>query len=232
MLSNLPARHALSWLMADDFPVATEEVSGTLWKGSAKRTFYKGVELGSSAWEFKPLSLLIGQVEYAVDLSDKEQKLSGHTALNIITGGVIFSDFRGSIETAIIPPLIGQTFVQLDGKLDIDIQQLRVSHQRLTEALGSLRWNDALVLKPVKSNLGSLQFNLSGDERMLVTNIKDIAGPFKVDAVVELEPDGKYRIHGKIKQSGTIDQGLVGLLQNIGRPLADGSTQIDYSGQL
>lgn len=232
MLADLPAQQALYWLASDDFPIVTDGISGTLWNGNARRTSYNHIELGASAWKFKPLSLLIGQIEYEVDLSGKNQELSGHTALNILTGGYILTDLKGSMETANIPTLIGKPYVQVDGKLDIDIQQIQISRQQVSAVLGSLLWNDAMLLKPIKSKLGSLQFNLSSDDQMLKTNIKNIAGPFQVDGVVELQPDGTYRIHGKVKQTGTTDPGLISLLNNIGRPLADGSTQIDYSGQL
>ncbi|MEN8178068.1 MAG: type II secretion system protein N [Pseudomonadota bacterium] len=231
-LAYLPAKHALYWLTPEDFPVVADDAQGTLWKGSATQTFYRDIELGSSAWAFRPLSLLIGQINYQIDLSDNKQKISGDAARNFITGEYVVSALKGSIEATNIPSLIGQPFVHLDGHLDIDIKRIKVLNQQVTAASGRLRWDDAIIQKPVRTKLGSLQFDLSGDETMLKTHIKDIAGPLKVDGVVELLPDGNYRINGKVKQTDSSDQGLVSLLQNIGRPLADGSTQIEYSGQL
>ena len=231
-LAYLPAQHAFNWLLPDGSPIVMKSVSGTLWNGSAKRTFYDGMEFGSLTWAFNPLSLLLGQINYEFDLSEYERRLAGDAGLNIFTGGYIVSDLKGAIESTKIPSLIGQSYVRLRGNLELDIQRLHVANKQLKSASGSLRWEDAVIQKPIYSKLGSLQFFLSGDDDMLEAKIKDIAGPFKVDGVLELYPDGKYRINGIVKPSQNAEQGLVSLLNNAGRPLADGSTQIDYSGQI
>ena len=231
-LAYFPAQQAFYWLAADDSSVLLDDVSGTIWKGSAQRAFYNNIELGSATWDFEPLSLLIGRISYEIDLADKNHHLKGDTALNILTGGYIFSNLKGTIETAKIPTLIGQPYAQLDGSLELDIEWLQVSDQQVSSASGRFHWKDAIIRKPINIKLGSLEFNLTGDEKILRTTIKDTAGLSKLEGVMELYPDGKYRINGKLKPSGTADPGLVSLLQNIGRPLTDGSTQIDFTGQL
>ena len=232
LLFYLPANQAFSWLIPENFPLITTDVHGTLWQGHATDTFYQGVELGSADWSFRPLTLPLGQLSYEISLSDGSQQIKGDAGFNLITGTYEVSDLNGRIRAAKIPALIGQPYLQLSGDLDVDIRQIDISNLWLSSANGVVRWNNASIRKPVETQLGNLQFELSGDESLLKTQIKDISGPLKVDTVVELQPDLSYRIKGKIKQSGSSDQGLIGLLRNMGRALADGSTQIDYSGQL
>ncbi|MDJ0807230.1 MAG: type II secretion system protein N [Gammaproteobacteria bacterium] len=232
MLAYLPARHALFWLIPDDLPVAVDDARGTLWKGSANQVFYRDIAVGASTWIFKPFALLLGQVGYTIDLASDGQMRHGDAAFSLLTGDTVLSGLQGSIGAAYLPSILDQPYIQLAGDLKFDIQHLRVSDHQVSEALGSLHWQDAVILKPVKTELGSLQFDLSGDETLLTTRVKDLDGPVKIDGIVELFPDGRYRINGKVNQTGSTEQGLIGLLKNIGRPQADGSTRIEYSGQL
>jgi hypothetical protein len=231
-LAYLPAQQAMAWLMPENSPIEIGGTQGTLWKGSAKRTLYQGVELGSSDWRFMPTSLLLGRLKYAIDLEDKNQKIHADAALNLLNGDYLLSNLKGSITAASLASVIGQPFVDLGGTLDIDIELMQFSNRQISAAMGSLRWMDAEINKPIQSMLGNLQFELSGDENLVQTQINDIDGPLAVDGVVELLPDGRYRINGQVKPRNGSDPGLVNLLRNIGRAESDGGTRIEYSGQL
>jgi hypothetical protein len=89
-----------------------------------------------------------------------------------------------------------------------------------------------MLLSPTKADLGDLQFNIIGNDDLVTLQVKDIEGPIKLAGSLELKPDGSYQIQGNIKQNGSSAGGFVSMLKNIGRALPDGSTRIDYRGQL
>jgi len=62
--------------------------------------------------------------------------------------------------------------------------------------------------------------------------VKDLGGPIKVDGEINLTADNQYRVVGKVKPTDSTDSGLANTLRSIGRPAADGTIQINYSGQL
>jgi len=231
-LAYLPAQHALYWFAPEDSPLLLNDVSGTVWHGSAQQSFYNGTQLGSADWSFTPLPLLLGRVGYEIDISDKNKHLTGHATLNILTGGYLFSNLAGSMEASILPALIGQPFIGLNGSLDVEVQSIQVTNQQLSSISGRLRWKDATIRKPINLKLGGLEFTLSDTDNRLKTTFKDIGGPTRMEGVIELDPDGKYRFNAKVKPSANSDPGLVTVLKNAGRPLTDGSTQLDYTGQL
>jgi hypothetical protein len=109
---------------------------------------------------------------------------------------------------------------------------LQISHRQIVSALGEIHWLDAGVERPVRADIGNLQFNLSGDEQAFKSTIKELDGPLQVNGEFSLLPNGSYHLQGKIKGNNGADQGLISLLQSIGRTLNDGSIQIDYAGQL
>lgn len=232
LIANLPAGYAIDWLESGNPAISIRGSAGTVWKGKAGEAIYNTTPLGSVKWRFTPLGLLRGQLKYRLELNDSEQNLTGFAAVNIITGQYLLSELQGRISAEIISSLVGQSTVQTRGDVDVDIEKLGVSQQKITSALGNIRWLDAAVQSPINVELGSLQFNLTSDASSVRTRVKDLAGPLKVDGEIVLSPDMTYRIQGKIKPASTSDTGLANMLRSIGRPGAEGSTLIDYSGQL
>ena len=232
LLLQFPAQHALSHLAPEDFPLSAGGISGTIWKGSAKQAFFNGQALGSTDWQFLPLSLVIGQAEYEFGLTDKNEQLHGQVALSILSGGVTLSGLKGAIGAQKLAGLIEQPALRLRGILDLNIRELRLSEQGLTRANGTVRWSHAMVTSPIQADLGELQFNITGDDDLVTLQVEDIDGPVKLAGNLKLKPDGSYQIQGNIKQNAPNAGGFGNILQNIGRILPDGSTQIDYQGQL
>lgn len=230
--ANLPADYAIDWLESGNPAISIRGSAGTVWKGEAEEASFNTTPLGSVKWRFTPLGLLGGQLKYRLELSDPGQNLTGFAAMNIITGQYLLSGLQGRISAEIIPSLVGQSSVQTRGNVEVDIEKLGFSQQKITSALGNIRWIDATVQSPINVELGNLQFNLTSDASSVKTTIKDLAGPLKVDGEIVLSPDMTYRIQGKIKPASTSDTGLANMLRSIGRPGAEGSTLIDYSGQL
>lgn len=230
--ANLPAHYAIDWVESSNPAISIRGSTGTVWHGKAGEASFNSTPLGSVKWRFTPLGLLRGQLKYRLELSDSGQNLTGFASMNIITGQYLLSGLQGRISAEIIPSLVGQSYLQTRGNVDVDIEKLGFSQHKITSALGNIRWIDATVQSPINLELGNLQFNLSSDASTVRTTVKDLAGPLKVDGEIVVSPDMTYRIQGKIKPASTSDTGWVNMLRSIGRPGAEGSTLIDYSGQL
>jgi len=231
VVANLPAQQALHWLGDTTLPVTASGVSGTIWSGKARQSRYLQFDLGAVSWQFNPLSLLQGKFQYQLEFRKPGEQLTGRAAIKL-GGRYQLMGINGLVGVEQISRLIGQPYIEAVGKLEINLQRLEFTKGQLYETEGIVRWLDAGIRNPIKAQLGSLQFTLSGNETGLQTMVKDLGGPIKVDGEINLTADNQYRVVGKVKPTDSTDSGLANTLRSIGRPAADGTIQINYSGQL
>jgi hypothetical protein len=232
LAASLPARHLLGWLEGDNMPVAMQGVKGTIWSGQAEQAVYRKNGLGAVSWGFEPLGLFRGRLEYRFALRDQGQEVKGFVSSTPLGDQFQLREITGLIGMENLLQLLEQSHLQARGRLDLNLQEVGFSPQQLHSAEGSIRWLDAGINSPVPLELGGLQIDLANENENILTRIKDLNGPIKVEAEVNLSPDREYLITGKIKQQGPDSQGLSSLLRSFGKPAADGSIQINYKGRL
>jgi len=232
LVASLPVQHLAGALTTSGLPLVIGRISGSVWRGEAQQLSYKQVPLGPAEWTFVPWGLLQGRIEFDLSLKHPDHTLAGSVAKDILSDGWSLSDVKGQIPAESLLQLADQASLGASGQLDLDLRRLRLSQRRLTAAAGEVRWLDAGIDRPFRVELGNLQFNLSGDEQALKSDIKELDGPMQVNGEFSLQPDGSYRLQGKVTPGSGADPGLVSLLQSIGRPASGGSIQIDYAGRL
>ena len=231
LLAGMPSQYINNLLSSGNLPISLEQSSGSVWHGEANQARYKSVGLGPVKWQFDVLGLLKGRIQFRLILDGTDQDLSGYVAKDMLTGTLCLSQIRGMLAVDRLLRLYDQTAISANGELELDLQELRISHRQILSAQGEVRWLDARVQQPINAELGNLQFTLVGDENGLESHIKDLSGPIRVDGKIFLLPDGSYRLQGKLASTDASSRNLLSQLQSIGRPLADGSIQIDYGGR-
>jgi general secretion pathway protein N len=232
LVASFPIQHIVYRLNSSNLPLIIGQINGTIWHGEVDRVNFRNVPLGPAEWRFVPLSLLQGQIEYAIALNHPDHTLEGYLAMDLLSNGFGLSEFKGRLPTDSLLKLSNQADLNARGQLELDIRELQILHRRIVSAEGEIRWLDAGIERPVKADLGSLQFNLSGDDKAFKSDIKELDGPLQVNGEFALLPDGSYNLNGKVKANNGADQGLISLLQTIGRTANDGSIQIDYAGRM
>jgi general secretion pathway protein N len=232
LITSVPIQHVAYQLTSSGLPLVIGQINGTIWQGEAARVSYQNIPLGPVSWRFVPLGLLQGQIEYAVELNDSDHTLGGYVARDLLSDGFSLSEIKGQLPADSLLKLSNQTDLNANGQLDVELQKLRISDRRITTVEGEIRWLDAGIERPFRAVLGNLQFNLSGDELAIKSEIKELDGPLQVNGELTLMPDGSYQLQGKVTPNDAADPGLISLLQSIGRPANDGSIQIDYSGRM
>jgi hypothetical protein len=232
LISNVPVQYAIHLLTSSGLPLAIEQSNGSIWHGGANQISYAGTTLGPVKWRFTPLGLLSGQIRYAIELNNSEYTVAGYIARAIFTDGLTLSEIKGQLPADRLLEFSDLDNVVANGQLELDLQTLLISQRRIRSAQGEIRWLDASIQQPIRAELGNLQFTLSEENNGLKSGIEDIDGPLQVDGEFFLQADGNYRLQGKVKPTNSANQGLVSLLQSIGRPISGGSIQIDYYGQL
>ena len=232
LIASLPIQHVAYLLTSSGLPLVIGQISGTVWQGEAAQVSYQNVPLGPASWRFVPLGLLQGQIEYAIELNNSDHAMGGYITKDLLSDGFRLSEFKGQLPADSLLKLSNQTNLNANGQLDLDLQKLQISHRQIISAQGEIRWLDAGIERPFRAVLGNLQFNLSGDEQAIKSEIKQLDGPLQVNGELTLSPDGSYQLKGNVKPTNGADPGLISLLQSIGRRANDGSIRIDYSGRM
>lgn len=232
LIASLPIQHVVNLLTSNGLPLVIGQISGSLWHGEAEQFNYKNIPLGPAVWHFVPLGLLQGRIEYAIALHNPDHTLDGQVAKEILSDGFSLFGLKGQIPADSLLQLSNLTNLSTTGQLELDLMELHVRHRQITSAAGEIRWLDAGIEQPVRADLGDLQFNLSADDQIFISDIKDLDGPIQVDGKLSLLPDGSYRLQGEVTPRDGSDPALINLIQSIGRYTKDGTVQVDYSGRM
>jgi hypothetical protein len=231
LVATLPMQHAVNLLNARGLPIVVAQGTGSVWNGEAEHINYENVILGPVKWQFLPLSLLWGQLKYQLEIQDHDQILIGKLARELLSNRFRLTELKGNIPLETLLLLSGEANPSAGGKLDFDVVELTISNRQIISAEGAIRWLDASIRSPIRIALGNLQFDLFNDDEVVKSDVTDLNGPIKVQAQISLPGDGTYQFQGELMPGKSADQGLVNLLQSLGRPTAEGSIQIDYTGQ-
>ncbi|MCU7918162.1 MAG: type II secretion system protein N [Candidatus Thiodiazotropha sp. (ex Epidulcina cf. delphinae)] len=234
MLAELPAQHVLGWTLPDTGkpPFSYGRIKGTLWRGKAEVVNYQGIMLDRVKWRFAPSALLRGRIGFDLQLKYLDQRLGGHIAIGA-GDDYRLADIKGRIRADNLPRLMNLSQIGIDGKIDIELQHLRIEGQRITSAEGRVRWLDSALLSPISLKAGDLEADLtSNDNGDVKAKIKDMGGTTAVDGELSLTSDGNFSLSGAIKPGAGADPGLGGALKAIGKSQPDGSIRLNYSGSL
>ena len=115
-----------------------------------------GTELGALDWRLSPLPLARGVIAAQLDVRGGAVTGNGRVEREPdgslqVTGAVIH------MPASLAAPVLDIPMLQLLGRIDIDISQLRVQGAWPTAAQGGIRWHNAAVAGTAQASFGDLQ---------------------------------------------------------------------------
>ncbi|MCU7881154.1 MAG: type II secretion system protein N [Candidatus Thiodiazotropha sp. (ex Lucinoma aequizonata)] len=234
MLIELPAQHVLGWVSSktNKLPFSFSTVTGTLRKGKAEDVSYKGIPLGDLRWRFKPSNLLTGSISFDIKIRDEEQSIDGRIA-RILDGSYQLEAIKGQVLATIVPKILNLSQVEINGKIDLNLNHLTIKHQRIISTDGQIKWLNPAMVQPFKLKVGDLNADLTMDGQDNVkVKIKDLRGVTSVDGELSLTSEGNFNLNGTIKPGAEADPGLSNALKAIAKPQKDGSFLLSFNGNL
>ncbi|HED18892.1 MAG TPA: hypothetical protein ENI74_05245, partial [Gammaproteobacteria bacterium] len=118
MVTTAPAAKIVSFVQPQG--IRFSAIEGSLWSGSAALVDVPPVQLTHVRWSFRPFSLFVGQIGYAVEGQLQGQKVEARIGSSFL-GKPYISDVRGRLAAKDLPALLGQKQLQLSGELAFDI---------------------------------------------------------------------------------------------------------------
>jgi len=231
LVTTFPAARVSGMLQDQVAELSLNRVSGSAFSGQAAQVVYQGLDLGPVHWQFRPLALLLGRLEYRIELTHPDnhgQLYAGKT----LTGRTVIHD----LDIELLPDRLinhySPTRVDTSGTLRLAFETLNPGDDYSGEVNGRLVWQDAVILDPISLVLGQLELELVTDDGELVGRFVD-GGELGASGEMALSAAYAYRINLLLRPVNDVSPDTQELLEkNSAQRQPNGDYRIDTSGQL
>lgn len=221
LLWQLPA--SVVWQrVAPSLPAEIEltGLSGTLWRGQVARMTVDRVDQGGLQWNWRPADLLAGNI--GLDLL--WQPRNGQVAANLLIGPgrIRLEDVSGELDAGTMAELNRAPFI-LAGSWLLDVPRLElVDLDQVAAAEGRLVWQGAAGGLPQPLALGNLTASLGHNQGWMTLDLQDQGGPLGLQGNARWRPGQAMHLDTRLQARPDAEPGLVGGLQMLGQPDAQG----------
>jgi len=231
LLVTAPAAKLLPLVQPRLGGVQLAGVDGSLWSGSAALVTANPVQLQDLAWRFRPLVLLLGRAEVALQASWQGRPAAA-LAGKALFGSTYLADVSATVPAPDVLRWLKVKQVRVEGSLALALARLEwASGSDLPAVTGAASWTPARVSAPVELVLGTAQLDTVADQGVTRGKLKTSGGTLLVDADVELKPDGVYRLDAQIQQKGDVPDAVAQFLSTFAE-YSNGSYRLEWSDSL
>jgi hypothetical protein len=231
LLATAPAAKLVPLVQPRLGGVQLAGVDGSLWSGSAALATADPVQLQDLQWRFRPLALLLGRAEVALD-ANWQGRPAAALAGKALFGGTYLADVSATVPAPDVLRWLKVKQVSVEGNLALDLARLEWAQGGgLPAVTGAASWTPARVNAPVEVVLGSAQLDTVAEQGVTRGKLKTSGGALLVDADVELKPDGVYRLDAQIQQKGDVPDAVAQFLSTFAE-YKNGSYRLEWSDSL
>jgi hypothetical protein len=185
------------------------------------------------AWDWQPLALFTGWLEFHLKIDDPEIKLAGKAAINL-GRHLRFQELTGHLRLAELMILAGQPKLPLQGVVEFDLRDLHLNPAgRPQAANGVAHLLNLRVTLGQPLTLGDFTAQLKpADPAGVQGVVQDNNGPLALEGAFSLMPDGRYRFNGQAAVRDANNRALRQAMNLLGPPGSDGRWTLSLSGVL
>lgn len=188
IIARLPAGYLLDAVITNQSSIVWRDASGTMWHGAA-RVANGGYDLGTLTWVTEDVSLFPPRWHGHVELSGAEINASSRLSRPLFTDSVTLQSASINAPANWIQHVLNAPFLLLGGELHGDIAKLELTNGRLVALDGNARWVNASIDGRIRTPVGEIQVDFSGDATEIVGDVSDRNGPLTVNGTVRIERD-------------------------------------------
>jgi general secretion pathway protein N len=230
LIVTFPAARLVPLLQRQVAGLSLHGVAGTVFSGQAGQLVYQGFDFGHLTWQVRPAGLLLGRVEFHIELTDPANP--GHANIAITPWGNVYGR-----DTALVlsPDRLVNHYspvqVKTSGSMQLQLDTFRVADGTPQDVAGFLDWEDAVVLDPVEIILGDVGMTLHSQEDVLAGSITK-GGRLEASGDIELYADGRYLLNLRILPDNEMSDETLAALEMVGQVQPDSSLLFNASGRL
>jgi len=231
LLALAPASLVQHWLPAAS-GLRVSGLQGTLWAGQAASVQIQQHRLTAVNWSFNAWKLFSGQLAAEVEARYRDSTIRTGLGLTA-TGALILENTRAQLDAATVGELAQIPIAQLDGAIDIRLDQAELARGAAPAASGMILWQQASITVAESVSLGEVEIRMQeSSDAPLLAVISNQGGDIRLDGEVSVEHNGDYRLQLNMKPSATSSDNIRNSLKMFARPQNDGSYQVDNQGNL
>lgn len=210
-----------------------QTVEGAASEGVVSGVSWRGVRVDRLVWDWRPLTLFTGWLEFHLKIDDLQISMAGKAAINP-SRQVRFRDLTGRLPLAELAMLAGQPKLPLQGMVELDLRKLHlIPPGRIQAADGVAHLLNLRVMLGQPLPLGDFTAQLKpADPEGIQGVIQDNNGPLVLEGAFSLMPDGRYRFNGQAAVRDANNQALRQAMNLLGPPGSDGRWALSFSGVL
>ncbi len=230
LVTTFPAERVSTMLQDQIADLSLHGVSGSAFSGQAAQVVYQGLDLGSVQWRFRPLALLLGHLEYRLELMHPDNHGQLHAG-KTLTGRTYIHD----MDIQLLPDRLINHYspvsVDTSGTLRLVFATFNPGADYSGAVEGRIEWQDAVILAPMSLVLGQLQLDVVTDNGELVGHFTN-GGDLGVSGDLALSPVYAYRVNLLLRPGNNVSPDTLNMLEQSAQRQPDGDYRIDLSGQL
>jgi hypothetical protein len=219
LCARLPARW-LSALLPPYIQCVTPE--GSVWNGSCARLNVRNLDIGAAQWQLHPATLLRGALSGTLRLQRNDGQLGGRFELRP-TGRIEAYALVGDVP--LDPALIPAFPANWRGRLQLDVPRLTARDRQIELLQGVVTVRDIVATGPRPEAFGSYELRMQDPPDAagrLQGKLRDLDGPFSLDANLTLERGGIWDVKGQIGTRPGASPSMARQLEILGTPDAAG----------
>jgi general secretion pathway protein N len=234
LVATLPARVAYALVrqkLAPEAPLVLSNIQGTVWSGRAGPALLGTQRLDSLAWDLSAAALLIGRVQADVEFRNGDSFGSANVARGF-TGKIYARDIEARIDLQRMKLFAQVLPLGMQGALLLHVSEFDLDRRTITNAVGTLAWDGAVITVPQRTEFGNLRVTLGAEGDSVKGTLSDGGGPLQAEGLLLIGRDGNYKFTGAFAVRDPSQTLLAQGLQFIGRPGADGKIAVVNNGHL
>lgn len=212
---------------------SVQTIEGTATDGVANGLRWRGVQVDRLVWDWRPLALFTGWLEFHLKIDDPEIRLTGKAAMNPARS-LRLRELTGRLRLVDLVTLAGQPKLPLQGVVEFDLRDFRVDplgRPQAAEGVAHLLNLRVALGQPL--TLGDFTAQLKpADPEGVQGVIQDNNGPLVLEGAFSLMPDGRYRFNGQAAIRDANNHALRQAMSLLGLPGSDGRWVLNFSGAL
>ncbi len=246
LISQAPAAFLFDQARRYQPGLQTEQLSGTLWRGSAQALRLAPEPANAQRlsrplnlnWRWHPLRLFSGLLGFQVHAAGAELELTAAVAIDR-KRQLSFSALDGTISVRRAADLSRLSALMasaaLDGQLAFNGMDVGIDEQgRIVSANGELSLRDIQLTLGDNLHLGDYTARWITKAQLVEAEITDQGGPVELTGVLQLTAEGdySYRCSGQLGLREGAASAVRQALALLGRPAADGKWRFNFSGAI
>jgi general secretion pathway protein N len=208
-------------------------VNGTIWSGQAAEFRIDGQPVGAFEWFCRPWHLVMLRWSCRATLQPRGGQFTADLSGGFRGDGLEATNIHGqspiaAFEGIATPP--GWT-----GRLELDIERIRIVDRRAGEATGKMFVRELRAPGAGGAELGDFELVVGegavGTDR-LTGRLSDLGGPLRVRGAIELMSNGQYFMSGEVAPGPGAGPAIFDTLSFLGPPDASGRRPFSIEGTL